>query len=138
MRVDQISLVRVSARYVASAGVLLMSGIFFSACGDATQDDGPGSCQVDGFVFPDGATQIPLPGDCNRCSCDDGMITFCTGIACPIVECSSGSVPGIECIKCGPADTCEEFGSDCLQACSSTSPCEVGVCEEGVCRKPCG
>jgi hypothetical protein len=39
------------------------------------------SCSLGGETYPDGATGIQLPGDCNRCSCHDGALS-CTALPC--------------------------------------------------------
>lgn len=43
----------------------------------------PGSCEVDGVVYDDGTYGVPAPDGCNTCSCEDGVVSGCTEIACP-------------------------------------------------------
>jgi hypothetical protein len=65
--------------------------LFTTGCGT---DDPPGSCVVDGVVYPDGSS-VPSGDSCNSCTCSAGR-RLCTLIACP------------EAVACGArlGDTC--------------------------------
>jgi hypothetical protein len=93
---------------------------------------------VNGVVYEHGAPSVPDPQSCNTCTCDDGIVTSCTEIGCPIV-CEEGTAFGRDCAKCGPADECEIVRSGCLPECETDADCESNLwCAEGVCGNLCG
>lgn len=110
-------------------------------CEAACVDQSSGrSCEVDGVVYPDGATDVPDPGSCNTCSCVDGEVTVCTEINCP-VDCEEGFTLGTECAECGPTDACLSIHTGCLPVCETQDDCASsgGFCSsEGVCASLCG
>ena len=97
------------------------------------------SCEVDGITYPHGWDRVPDPASCNTCSCDNGEITGCTEIDCPMA-CPPDQVLGTECAQCGPADGCESVRTGCLLKCSTEQECvgHGGFCFEGTCRNVCG
>lgn len=107
-----------------------------ATCGGAPSGT---SCEVNGVVYPDGATNVPDPGSCNTCSCADGVVTHCTEINCP-VECEDGTALGSECAECGPTDACLTVRTGCLPTCESHEDCASsgGVCLDGLCKNACG
>lgn len=105
-------------------------------CEDFNDGGGAASCQVNGKVYPDGATGIRDPFSCNSCSCSDGALV-CTEINCP-QPCPPNSVPGERCLLCGPADGCELVEIGCLPLCSDTCPNPAETCVNGACRQRCG
>jgi len=92
------------------------------------------SCKVGGIVYPSGASGIPDPTSCNKCSCEDGQLS-CTAIGCP-TPCPEGTQFGSQCAQCGPTDACQVFEYACLPTC--TDSCTGGVCSDGICRQVCG
>jgi len=92
------------------------------------------ACKVGGIVYPSGATGIPDPTSCNKCSCADGQLS-CTEIGCPI-ECPMGTRYGTQCAQCGPTDACQVVEHACLPTC--TDACMSGFCSNGICRQICG
>jgi len=101
---------------------------------------GEAACKVDGDVYPSGSTGVPDPASCNTCSCDDGLVTACTEIACP-EPCPQGSVLATSCASCGPTDACEVVEYGCRPECEQGGDeCTTlgGLCLDGVCRSVCG
>jgi len=94
----------------------------------------PSSCKVGGIVYPSGASGIPDPTSCNKCSCDDGQLS-CTEIGCP-TPCPAGTEFGSQCAQCGPTDACQVIEYACLPTC--TDSCPSGFCSNGICRQLCG
>jgi pacifastin inhibitor LCMII len=92
------------------------------------------ACKVAGVVYPSGATGIPDPVSCNKCSCENGQLS-CTEINCPSA-CPMGTIYAVECAQCGPTDDCEVAEYGCLPTC--TDACMSGMCVNGVCRQLCG
>lgn len=98
----------------------------------------PSACKVGGVVYPDGATQIPDPTSCNKCTCKDGELTSCTEVGCP-KPCPADRVLSTQCALCGPTDECLIVEHACLPTCDAdTDSCAEGLCVDGVCRKICG
>lgn len=95
---------------------------------------GAAACKVGGKVYPSGASGIPDPTSCNKCSCENGQLS-CTEIYCPIA-CPPNSVPSTQCAACGPTDGCDVVEFGCLPVC--TDSCASGACVNGVCRSICG
>jgi von Willebrand factor type C domain len=100
-------------------------------------EEGPTACKVNGVVYPDGATDIPDPTSCNKCSCKSGQLS-CTEINCPM-PCPPDRVFSTQCALCGPTDGCLVVEHACLPTCSpNTDSCVAGACSDGVCRSICG
>jgi von Willebrand factor type C domain len=100
-------------------------------------EEGGAACKVGGVIYRDGATGIPDPTSCNKCSCQDGKLG-CTEIHCP-TPCPTGSAPSTQCALCGPTDACLIVEHACLPTCSpDTDECMQGACVDGVCRNVCG
>jgi hypothetical protein len=101
---------------------------------------GEAGCEVDGEVYPSGATGIGDPQSCNTCACEDGALA-CTKIGCP-EPCPDGTAYGTSCAQCGPTDACEVVLHACLPTCDTSSECdsdpELWFCGDGVCRNACG
>ncbi|MEI9936568.1 MAG: hypothetical protein WDO69_05020 [Pseudomonadota bacterium] len=102
------------------------------SCESGPPSDRGISCKVGGVVYPSGATGIPDPISCNKCSCDNGQLG-CTDAACPL-ECPAGTKYGTQCVQCGPTDACLVIEHACLPMCSDT----CGSCQDGICRQFCG
>jgi von Willebrand factor type C domain len=99
--------------------------------------EGGAACKVGGVIYPDGATGIPDPTSCNKCSCQDGKLS-CTEMHCP-TPCPTGSALSTQCALCGPTDGCLIVEHACLPTCSaSADTCTQGFCSGGVCRDVCG
>ncbi len=94
----------------------------------------PVACKVGGIVYPSGASGIPDPTSCNKCSCDDGQLS-CTDIGCE-TPCPAGTDFGSQCAQCGPTDACQVIEYACLPTC--TDSCPSGFCSDGLCRQVCG
>jgi len=45
----------------------------------------PGSCVVNGVIYPDGTNNLPASDGCNTCSCSGGSLQ-CTLRACPVAR----------------------------------------------------
>ena len=89
-----------------------------AAAGTSVNSEGacppaPGSCVVDGVVYPDGAGNIPASDGCNICACANGTLR-CTLRACPVPK-ACGARAGNTCasneycaytegLYCGGAD----------------------------------
>ena len=96
--------------------------------------EGPQACKVEGLVYPHGATGVPDPTSCNKCTCSDGELS-CTEINCP-TPCPAEHVLSRQCALCGPADECLIVEHACLPTCTAdTDSC---ACVDGVCRNLCG
>lgn len=101
---------------------------------------GPADCEVEGHVYPSGATRVEDPRSCNHCSCLDGQLASCTEVACP-EPCPDGTAYGTSCLQCGPADGCDVVRSGCLPKCDDNTDCAThggGQCVGDVCRMICG
>jgi len=97
----------------------------------------PRACKVGGVVYPDGATGIPDPTSCNKCTCSDGELS-CTEINCP-TPCPTEHGFASQCALCGPTDECLIVEHACLPTCSPDGPaCAEGACSAGICRNRCG
>ncbi len=97
------------------------------------------SCEVGGVVYPDGTQMVPDPHSCNFCDCVDGVIDACTAAYCP-TSCPEGTVPAVDCARCGPTDECEVMRYGCLPECDTADDCESGFCDPqvGACVDVCG
>src|SRR5690606_21695289 len=62
------------------------------------------SCEVNGVIYPHGATQVPNLVDCNGCHCENGTLTTCTLIYCPETSCLATEEVGEECAQCGRSE----------------------------------
>lgn len=96
------------------------------------------SCVVGEITYPHGASGVPDPGSCNTCSCNDGSITGCTKLNCP-VACEDGLEIGSECAECRPDGACLAMRTGCLPVCDSPDECDGpgAACTDGLCRSNC-
>lgn len=96
------------------------------------------SCEVDDVVYPDGATNVPEPGGCNTCTCNDGVVASCTKIGCPSL-CPEGTELGSYCSECAPNDACLTMRTGCLLKCEEREDCASpgAVCLDGLCKHFC-
>lgn len=108
------------------------------ACGGGVSPEEV-SCVVAGVEYAHGATGVPDPFSCNTCTCENGVVTYCTEINCP-TECPPNAVPGSQCAECGPTDACLAVETGCLLVCNTSEDClDVGgLCLEGLCKNVCG
>ncbi|HET9954999.1 MAG TPA: Kazal-type serine protease inhibitor domain-containing protein [Polyangiaceae bacterium] len=78
-----------------------------------------GSCEVDGVIYPDGASGIPAPDGCNTCFCSNGSLA-CTKIGCPPKKGCGGRLGN----TCAKDEYCAYVNGDCGRA-DGTSTCET-------------
>jgi hypothetical protein len=91
-------------------------------------------CKVGEDVYAAGATRVPLPGDCNTCTCTDGKLEPCTKVKCPGAGCPAGTRVGTTCAQGGTADGCVIVETACLTMCETDADCANMQCIDGLCR----
>jgi hypothetical protein len=109
-----------------------------AACDATPLPTGGGSCEVDGTVYPSGASGIDDPQSCNTCSCDQGQL-ICTEIACP-EPCPTDTRYGMTCAQCGLAGGCSITRTGCLPLCDDETDCAAtpgSACVDDICQLLC-
>jgi len=112
------------------------SGAFCGPAGECVDlyDGGLAACEVDGQVYPSGASGFAGPLGCGTCSCSNGELE-CTDEACPSA-CPPNAVLGSHCSQCDAfTGGCAVVEHTCLELCADT--CESGTCVDGVCKNVC-
>jgi hypothetical protein len=91
----------------------------------------------DHYVYPSGDTTLPDPTSCNTCTCDNGMVTACTEIACAR-PCPDGSELSTDCAHLSSTGMgCEIARTACLPTCATDADCAEGSCQAGACEILC-
>lgn len=93
------------------------AGRFDETCGEAPF----ASCVVNDVIYAHGSPVIESPYDCNFCLCADGYLG-CSRLSCP-GRCAPGTVPGTECLACGPDGSCALRRSACQKPCVRDEDC---------------
>ena len=93
-------------------------------------------CKVGNDVYASGASRVPLPGDCNTCTCSDGKLEPCTKVKCNGPGCPAGTRLGTTCAQGGTADGCVIVETACLPSCKQDDECRAAGysrCMDGLC-----